>query len=459
MNLDRNTVSAYAYVVLVIVVIMTRIWGVPYGRELGVGLLVVFLALEFGRAPPLQRNMGAALAVVGAVAALFGDDLVGVLIDGLDRAQIFIVMFFAVTWLREPAIASPSLRELRDVVIRQPAGRRYPLLWLSVHLLGSVLNLAAMSLLSGMASEQKDRRLRRRLSMALMFGFTTASSWGPFYVSVAVILTAIPEVRWVEVAPLGVGMAACMLAVGWSYDRLVLRQPRLSSQQANSAASPRITPSTAVRICAILSALVVLVMGIHELAGLPIPIALGVVCPPFAVAWAMLQAPPQTRWADGGRPLTQRIFRGLPDLRNEAIAFVAASILGVGVATILPPDVIGGYLREYDITGDAVVVALIFGMVLASASGLHPVILVILIGEVLPPEVIGMPPTILALALLGVWGTSTMVSPFSATTLFMGRVIGVPSHIIAWRWTPPVVFLACSVVAAYVVTIRHLFFL
>lgn len=458
MNLGRNTVSACIYMVLVIVVIMTRIWGVPYGREVGVGLLVVFLALEFGRAPPLQRNMGAALAVVGAVASLFGGDLIGVLIDGLDRAQIFIVMFFAVTWLREPAIASPSLRELRDVVIRQPAGRRYPLLWLSVHLLGSVLNLAAMSLLSGMVSEQKDRRLRRRLSMALMFGFTTASSWGPFYVSVAVILTAIPEVRWIEVAPLGVGMATCMLAVGWSYDRLVLRQPGQASRSAG-AALPRITPSTVVRICAILSSLVILVMGIHELAGLPIPIALGVVCPPFAVAWAMVQAPVQTRWAGGGRPLMQRIFRGLPDLRNEAIAFVAASILGVGVATVLPPDVIGGYLREYDITGDAVVVVLIFGMVLASASGLHPVILVILIGEVLPPEVIGMPPAILALALLGVWGTSTMVSPFSATTLFMGRVIGVPSHIIAWRWTPPVVFLACSVVAAYVVVIRHLFYL
>ncbi len=456
--MDRNTVSACIYVVLVIVVIATRIWGVPMGREIGVALLAVFLVLEIGRAPPLQRNMGAALAAAGAFAAYLGGDLVGVLIDGLDRAQIFVVMFFAVTWLREPAVTSPALRALRDAVMRQQAGHRYPLLWLSVHFLGSVLNLAAMSLLSGMVSEQKDRRLRRRLSLALMAGFTSASSWGPFYVSVAVILTAVPGVRWVEVAPFGFAMSICMLAVGWGYDRLVLRQPA-TVQTGQAPVSPDLAAGTVIRIVAILGALVVLVMGTHEVAGLPIPIALGVICPPFAVGWAMVQAPATARWAAGGGPLTRRIFRGLPDLRNEAIAFVAASILGVGIATILPPEVIGGYLRAYDITGDAVVVALIFGMVLASAAGFHPVILAILVGEVLPPEVIGMPPEVLALAMLGVWGTSTMVSPFSATTLFMARVVGLPSHVIAWRWNPPVVFLACSAVAAYVVAIRHLFYL
>ncbi len=457
--MDRNTVSSGIYVLLVLVVIATRIWQVPFGREAGVGLLAVFLTLEISRAPAIQRNMGVALAAAGVLAAAIGGDMVRALIDGLDRAQIFVVMFFAVTWLRDPAITSPALRALRDAVTHQPAGRRYPILWLSVHCLGSVLNLAAMSLLSGMVSEQADRRLRRRLSMALMSGFTAASSWGPFYVSVAVILTAVPGVRWVEVAPLGLAMSAAILAVGWGYDRIALRQPpRPGSGSAAAPSRQRFGGGTAGRIAGILVSLIVLVMGIHEIAGLPIPIALGVVCPPFAVVWAMLQADVGQRWAGGAVPLARRIFAGLPDLRNEAIAFVAASILGVGVAKILPPETISAFLQGYDITGDAVIVALIFGMVVASAAGFHPVILAILVGEVLPPEVIGMPPEILALAMLGIWGTSTMVSPFSATTLFMGRVVGVPSHVIAWRWNPPLVFLACCTVAAYVVAIRHLLY-
>ena len=98
-------------------------------------------------------------------------------------------------------------------------------------------------------------------------------------------------------------------------------------------------------------------------------------------------------------------------------------------------------------------------MTLAGICGLHPVILAILVGEVLPPEVIGIQPEILGMAILGVWGTSTMVSPFSATTLFTSRVVNVPSHIIAWRWDTPIVLLSTCVVAVYVVAVRHLLYL
>ena len=103
-------------------------------------------------------------------------------------------------------------------------------------------------------------------------------------------------------------------------------------------------------------------------------------------------------------------------------------------------------------------IGIVFGMSLLGMAGLHPVVIAILVGEVLPPEVIGIAPEVLAVAMLGVWGTSTMVSPFSATTLFMARVVGLPSHVIAWRWGPPIIMLSACVVAAYVVIVRHLLY-
>jgi len=451
----RNVISASIYVVLVIVAITSRIWPFPFGREIGIALTVMFLVLEFQRAPPLQRNVGGLIFLVGAISAWAGGDLIGGLMDGLERAQIFLVMFFAVTWLREPAVKSPSLTTLRDAVIAQPAGRRYPILWLSAHFLGSVLNLAAMSLLSSMAGEQTDKRLKKRLSIALMLGFTTASTWGPFYVSIAVILTAIPGVRWIEIAPLGFVLSMMLLFVGWSYDRIFLREKIVDSGTRDAVP---MTFQTIGRAAFLLLQLIVLVMGAHEIVGLSIPIALGVIGPPFAIAWAAVQAQSGARWALGSKPLIKRIFVNLPELRNEAVAFVAASVLGVGVSKVLPPEVISAQLQSLGITGDAVIVSLVFGMTLAGVAGLHPVILAILVGEVMPPEVIGVAPEVLAMAMLGVWGTSTMVSPFSATTLFMARVVSVPSHVIAWKWDPPVVLLSASVVAAYVVAIRHLFY-
>lgn len=440
---------------LVVVAITSRIWPFPLDREIGITLTVLFLSLEIQRAPPLQRNVGGLIFVVGAIAAWSGGDLIGGVMDGLERAQIFLVMFFAVTWLREPAVTSSSLRLLRDSVIAQPAGRRYPILWLSAHFLGSVLNLAAMSLLSTMAGEQTDRRLKKRLSIALMMGFTTASTWGPFYVSVAVILTAIPGVRWIEIAPLGFALSMILLCVGWTYDRLFLRENVAPGEHRETVP---MTLQTISRAAILLLQLIVLVMGAHEIIGLSIPIALGVIGPPFAIAWAAVQAGKGARWATGAKPLISRIFVNLPELRNEAVAFVAASVLGVGVSKVLPPEIISAHLQSLGIEQDAVIVSLVFGMTLAGVAGLHPVILAILVGEVMPPEIIGVAPEVMAMAMLGVWGTSTMVSPFSATTLFMARVVNVPSHVIAWRWDIPVVMLSASVVAAYVVAIRHLLY-
>lgn len=453
--MTRNTISSSIYLVLVVVAITSRIWPFPFGREIGVALTVTFLALEISRAPALQRNVGALLFLTGVVTAWAGGDLVGGLMNGLERSQIFLVMFFAVMWLREPAVVSPSLRTLRDAVVAQPAGRRFPILWLSGHILGSFLNLAAMSLLSAMVADQKDARLQKRLSLCLMHGFTTASTWGPFYVSIAVILSAIPGLTWIEIAPLGLALSACLLAVGWTYDRLFLRAKPVPG---SIRSGPSLSAGTIGRVALVLVQLIFLVMGAHELAELSIPVALGVIGPPFAIAWAAVQAKKGERWASGARPLIRRIYINLPELRNEAVAFVAASVLGVGVSRVLPPEKIGAALYEYGIHPDVVVVGIVFGTSLLGMAGLHPVVIAILVGEVLPPDVIGIAPEVLAIALLGVWGTSTMVSPFSATTLFMSRVVHMPSHVIAWRWGPPLIFLSACVVAAYVVIIRHLLY-
>lgn len=446
----RNTISASVYLALVVIAITSRIWQVPYGRDTGVALTALFLALEISRTPVLQRNVGLVLTILGAVAAWFGGSLGPALYDALDRSQIFMVMFFAVMWLRDPAVASPSLHDLRDAVVRQPPGRRYPILWLSSHILGAVLNLASMSLLSIMAAEQRDNRLRRRLSIALMLGFTTASSWGPFYVSVAVILSAIPSVSYADIAPLGMLLSGIMLVVGWAYDRMFLRQAPVAGERPTGSA---LTLRTVGRAGLILLLLATSVLTAHEITGLSIPISLGVIGPPFAIIWTIIQS-----GTAGAQALIGRIFQAAPDLRNEAVAFCAASVFGFGIAQVLPPELIASHLAAWNFGGDAIVIAVIVGMTVASVFGLHPVILVILVGEVLPPDVIGVPAPLLAIALLGVWGTSTMVSPFSATTLFMSRVVNVPSHIIAWRWSIPVVSITTAVVAVYVVILRHLFY-
>ena len=104
---------------------------------------------------------------------------------------------------------------------------------------------------------------------------------------------------------------------------------------------------------------------------------------------------------------------------------------------------------------DGLILAFAFGLIGASALGLHPVIAVVLIGQVVPPETFGLPLPLLALLLMALWGMGTNVSPFSATNIIMGRAVGVNHWLIAWRWNLPFSLAGAGVVAAAVIALRR----
>ena len=95
-------------------------------------------------------------------------------------------------------------------------------------------------------------------------------------------------------------------------------------------------------------------------------------------------------------------------------------------------------------------------MMLIGGIGLHAVIVVILVGEVLPPEVIGVPDWILGISLLGMWGVSTLVNPYSGTCLYLSRVTDVSPFVIAWRWNPAVTFFLTTLSILVIIAIRNL---
>ena len=94
-------------------------------------------------------------------------------------------------------------------------------------------------------------------------------------------------------------------------------------------------------------------------------------------------------------------------------------------------------------------------MELLGAFGLHPVLMVVVIGNVLPPEVLGLSPAALALLLLAMWGNTIVLSPFAATTLFLARVVGVSTWTVAWRWNGIYGFATALLLALLFVAFRH----
>jgi hypothetical protein len=445
--------SISVYLSIVFLGIANALMTVPYVAPTVAALIALFLILEVKNTAIPQVIVGMGLIVMGMVSVYVSGTDLKIIVEGFARGKTFLMVFFAVMWIRISATDSPSIRATRRMIVNQPPGRRYMYLAVGVHLLGSVLNLAGLSLLSAMVERQKDPVLRRRMVSALMIGFVSASAWSPFYVAMVVVMLAIPTLKWVDVAGWGVIMAALVIILGWLYDRVAWR--KLSGISAQTEPAPLSISNRAKVIC-ILTSLVCVVMGTIELLNLSLPVTLAMTAPPYAVIWFTLNSENGlTQWHRVKKIVMQVLF-SVPGLRNEALIFVGATVFGVGVSTLIPAADLTRWLDSFIPNVDMRIALLLYGMLLIGGIGLHAVIVVILVGEVFPPDVIGVPDWILGISLLGMWGVSTLVNPYSGTCLYLSRVTDVSPFIIAWRWNPAVTFLLTTLTIGAILTIRHL---
>ncbi|MAI11063.1 MAG: hypothetical protein CBD27_01305 [Rhodospirillaceae bacterium TMED167] len=446
--------SAWIYFGLCGITVVDAFLHSEFLVQIGVGLIVVFMVLEFRRVPAPQKISATVLIVLAVIAAGLTGKWDAIILEGISRARIFLILFFAIAWLQFPVKKSPSLNAVRSNIVSRPPGRRYLFLTSGVHILGSVLNLAGLSLLTTIVERQKQSSEKRRLSVALMQGFTTASCWSPFYIGMIVVLISIPGVTWLELAPAGAVMAVCALMTGWAYDRILLRASRAGRVPDRPSAVSRRHLVAAVFI---LCSLVGLAMVMVEFTGTNIPVTLSIMGPVYALIWfGSLRTARESR-LERYRQLSFDAVGSLSGYRNEVLLFVAANMFGAGIAAVLPSGDMSAALNALVPWPDIKIILLMVIFLVSSAAGLHPVIVVISVSAVFPPSSLGLDDWIMALALLGAWGVSTMVSPFSGTTLFMSRVAGVPGHVIGWRWSPPMVLVTITVITVYIICLRNFF--
>ena len=437
--------SRTIYLIVVVAAIGFVVFGWKPLQWLGVAGTIVFLGLEVRHIPLFQALMAVFLVSVGIIVGVeLGDaDPVDIALSGIAKAQIFLVLFFAIQWLQTPASVSPALHAVRRTVVSQPPGRRFLYLAASGHILGSVLNVAGLVLLSTMVERQKDALLQRRMASALMQNYIVASTWSPFFISVVVILIALPELSWLDVVTGGLPMALIAVGVSWLHDRIRYRPRALSDVRSPSV--PLEAPHGRNLTC-VFATLIVLVIGTVEWSGLSLPVVLGFVGPLFGMFWmALIEGPTVPPWRSAWR-VVRRVYGRIEGLRSEALAFTASSIVGVGFATGFPMDAIVPFAGQ----GGWIIFGLIFAILGLGFLGIHPLVSVIVISEAVPPTVLGMPVQVVGLSLLGVWGLTTLVSPVSGTTLIMARFVPASSYTIAWRWSPPYTILAAVAIGLFV---------
>ncbi|MBT3359528.1 MAG: hypothetical protein HN403_07875 [Rhodospirillales bacterium] len=418
------------------------------------GLLVAYVGLEIRRIPRGQVAAGVVMIGLGLGTAILSGAGWEAMLGGVRRAQVFFLMFAAVAWLRFPADRSPSLRDVQERAVSQPPGRRFAILALASHILGSVLNMAGISLMSGVVRDVADPALRRRLTCAVMQGFTAASCWTPFFIAMTVVLSVIPGLRWSEVAPTGFLMAVVLTLLAWVMDRVFYRNRTASPETHPDLPSGPLGLRALIIPPTLFASVIFLVEGFH----MPIPVALAVVAPGYAAIWVFIQTAGRAHTGAAAGELTRHVFHALPGLRSEVFLFFSANMLGTGAATALPPEIMKAAVDALNLSPELSVCVVMAGILFCAAVGLHPVIIFVLIGEVLPPEVLGVSPVILGAAMLAMWGLGAIVAPFSATTLYMARASATNILRVAWMWNGPYAILGTVLAVALILVARQVGF-
>jgi len=132
----------------------------------------------------------------------------------------------------------------------------------------------------------------------------------------------------------------------------------------------------------------------------------------------------------GFRQLREHVETGLPRTVNELVLFLVAGVLASGIASILQTGILVSPLSDFDISS---AIAILGGMIIFAAAGVHPVILI----SGFTPLILALDPdpNLLAITYLFAWSLGTSASPLSGTHLvFQGRY-AIPSWKAAmWNW-------------------------
>lgn len=404
----------------------------PQSTTASTVLLAVFVILEIYRVPRQQLFTGLLLVLVGILAAFPEGGIIASAVKASKGTLIFVALFVAVAFLQYPALNSPSMFAVREVIVSQPAGRRYATLTLSAHFFGAITNFAALSLLSTFLYGNLDNNARERMACAMIRGFALAASWSPFFVSVAVILYIMPELSWFKIALPSVPLAFLLLLYGWGFDRITHRKPPSAGSQTIQAAPPeKLKSETIFKIAMLGLVLVGSILFVSETLKVSMPIAIFLVTPLISIVWQSLL----TR--DGGNGslagMAKSVIGNIAKLRAEIVVFLSANFLGYSAALIIDPASVSAMLINAGIYGWSAIFVLLGFMLMSTMLMVHPLVLIVLLGQVFPGEALGVQPVSLALCMSAIWGVGTPSSPGSGLTLFMTRILERSPWYVSWR--------------------------
>ncbi|WP_248730195.1 MULTISPECIES: hypothetical protein [Halomonadaceae] len=412
-------------------------------QGLAVMALTAYLVTLVGQLSFMARCLLVAAATLSLVVLWRSDTPGRLLFEAAGRFAFFATFVVALSLLRLPAYRSRLVRRCGEAMLLQPPGRRYPILSAGSALFGIILNIGVLNLFAGMIEKSNtlaaaqgrawvQQARQRRMMLALLRGFSLAPLISPMGIGVAVVLSSLPELLWLDLAPYVIGAALVIFLVGWGIDHLTGPHP------AARHASQRV-PSLAPLgwFCLLLLGIVSLVFLLAWMLEVRLPIAALMGAPLGAFAWLAWQ---RRRLGMFGMPAAlASLHRQLPwllaPIGNEVVVLGAAGYLGHLCVALVPLASLGPLVAVLEPLGAANAVLAMLMVVVLAQVGVNPIVTVTLTVGLLPVLPIeALSPALIGASLMAGWALSMMSSPMTASMLILSRFTGVASTRIGYRW-------------------------
>ena len=348
------------------------------------------------------------------------------------RGAMVMALFTALTAIRNAAISAPAIVECGRFLARQRSGLRYTALTIGGHLFALVLLYGSISLLGTLATEsaarEPDPEIRRqrtrRMMIAIQRGFASTLCWSPLGFSMIISVSVVPGASWSAAALPGLVSALMMLVIGWGLDALY-------KPQVKSNTRPLETERWVTQLSPLLVLLGLVLVGVallHIVTGVEVIGAVMSLIPVIAILWIAMQQPPVglTRSVNVRQRARLFVTRELPSYRGEIVLLFMAGFIGSLGAFLLVPLVQAQGLDLTTIPPWIIVAAMVWIIPVTGQLGMNPILAVSLLVPILPsPEIMGIPPTAMVVAITAGWALSGATSPFTASVMLAASLGGV----------------------------------
>jgi len=397
----RDALAAWCYVAVVVLVV-AAVWLPGYPAWITGVIAWAACLLLLPRLPPRQLYMVLALAGLGVLGIAWGmtQGSSGLVTMALTQNVPLSGMLIAVSFLQLIAVgrdaADEPLERGRAALLKTMIG---------VHLFGAVINFSAVAIFADRLSART--RLTMEQAMGLSQAFIVGATWSPFYGAMAAALTAAPGASLAQLIVWGIPVSAIGIVITWF---------TLTSARHGRATTFVGYPLhlEALWVPAVLAAGV---LAVHEWQ--PQWSVLAIIA-----ALASLVTVATLLVRDGtqaGPVLLRHVHRRLPGMNGELTLFLAAGVLSAGMTGTIDALDLGLPFSQF---GSFEASQVLIIMNVCAWLGLHPIILVSVLGPWLTP--LQPDQTMLAMTFLMSWGIGLTACPMSNTMLAMAGRYGLP---------------------------------